>query len=409
MPFVKGHTHSQKTRKLIGIKGLGREPSNKGDGLKNAKLYEKQLKELYSEKILSTIECGKILNVTPATICRWLRLLEIPLRSRGEGLKKSWANPNKHKSIKNKYNDWEDKLRDLIENQRKSQSECAEIFKCTKGHIGTLIKKFGITKLSRSEARAEYDINKNVLYDLYHNQKMSKRDIGKKYNWSQTVVQRLMEKYYINTRTDDECNKLKGEKLKGNTHCLGRIPWNKDKEGCFSEETINKMSDSTAAFYVNNPEELKRFQTMNIGRKMTDEEKQQKRLSFIKRTEEQIGEGGQMFPFYNSTACEYFKWIDENIFESSGQYATNGGEYYIKELGYWVDYYNPEIKVIIEWDEESHYKNDELSVKDKTRQKEIESVFPDYDFIRIRESQLNYFMLCLLVGMRYKNDSIRKA
>ena len=110
-----------------------------------------------------------------------------------------------------------------------------------------------------------------------------------------------------------------------------------------------------------------------------------------------------MFPFYNSTACEYFDWLDLHIFESSGQYATNGGEYHIKELGYWLDYINTDLKVIIEWDEESHYKNDELSDKDKIRQKEIESVFSDYDFIRIRESQLNYFMLCLLVAMRYKN------
>ncbi|KKK84323.1 hypothetical protein LCGC14_2784540, partial [marine sediment metagenome] len=42
---------------------------------------------------------------------------------------------------------------------------------------------------------------------------MSKRDIGKKYNWSQTVVQRLMEKYYINTRTDEE-SKIQMSKTK---------------------------------------------------------------------------------------------------------------------------------------------------------------------------------------------------
>ncbi|KKK84322.1 hypothetical protein LCGC14_2784530 [marine sediment metagenome] len=80
MPFVKGHTHSQKTRKLIGIKGLGREPSNKGDGLKNAKLYEKQLKELYSEKILSTIECGKILKVSTSTIYEHIIEYNISIR-----------------------------------------------------------------------------------------------------------------------------------------------------------------------------------------------------------------------------------------------------------------------------------------------------------------------------------------
>ncbi len=110
---------------------------------------------------------------------------------------------------------------------------------------------------------------------------------------------------------------------------------------------------------------------------------------------------------WNKKSIPIFEWLDENIFGSKGQYATNGGEHIIKGLKYSVDYINHKAKVIIEWDEEAHYFNDDLRDKDKLRQKRIEKVFPDYEFIRIRESQLNYFMLCLLVAMRYKKSMIK--
>lgn len=89
-------------------------------------------------------------------------------------------------------------------------------------------------------------------------------------------------------------------------------------------------------------------------------------------------------PGYNKKACEYFKRFDEEN-NTKGQYATNGGEHYIKELSYWVDYINFEKKLIIEWDEEKHYENDKLKQKDVLRQKAIQKVFPDFQFSRIRE------------------------
>ncbi len=311
-------------------------------------------------------------------------------------------------------------LIELYINQKLSIHECERLLKVGRGVVGPRLDKWNISRrkikgrkkgfeLSQESKRvigeknSKYDIDKTVLYDLYHTQKLSQRIIGTKYNCSQSVINRLMKKYNIKIRTRKERDKLKGEKLKENTHCIGRIPWNKDKP--WDEVTKKKMSITK----LNDPETMERCRTMNKGRKHTDEEKKNLRFKSIQNIQKQLKENGQMFPFYNSTACEYFKWIDDNIFESEGQYATNGGEYHIKELGYWLDYINTDLKVIIEWDEEKHYKNDKLNIKDKTRQKEIESVFPDYDFIRIRESQLNYFMLCLLVAMRYKNDKIRKA
>jgi hypothetical protein len=66
------------------------------------------------------------------------------------------------------------------------------------------------------------------------------------------------------------------------------------------------------------------------------------------------------------------------------QHAENGGEFFIKELGYWVDGYDHINNIVYEWDETPHYVNNELREKDKLRQIEIEK-FLNCKFIRIRE------------------------
>jgi len=72
------------------------------------------------------------------------------------------------------------------------------------------------------------------------------------------------------------------------------------------------------------------------------------------------------------------------------QHAENGGEYHIKELGYWVDGYDKENNIIYEYDEKHHFNYDgTLRYKDIQRQKEIEEHFPECKFIRIKASKIN--------------------
>ena len=54
-------------------------------------------------------------------------------------------------------------------------------------------------------------------------------------------------------------------------------------------------------------------------------------------------------------------------------------------MGYWFDYIDFDKKYIIEWDEEHHFINNSLSDKDLKRQKEIESYYTGFCFLRIRE------------------------
>lgn len=55
---------------------------------------------------------------------------------------------------------------------------------------------------------------------------------------------------------------------------------------------------------------------------------------------------------------------DSNFFI---QHAENFGEFYIKELGYYVDGYDKENNIVYEWDEKWHYKKGLLRDKGKMK------------------------------------------
>jgi hypothetical protein len=94
------------------------------------------------------------------------------------------------------------------------------------------------------------------------------------------------------------------------------------------------------------------------------------------------------YPAYNKKACEFFKSFDEQN-NTKGHYAVyGGGEHYIKELGYWIDYINFDKKLIIEIDEKHHFEKGVLKEKDIIRQKEIQECFPNFKFIRFTDKEL---------------------
>lgn len=72
-------------------------------------------------------------------------------------------------------------------------------------------------------------------------------------------------------------------------------------------------------------------------------------------------------PNYNDVACNIFEEINRRL-GWSGQYGSSGGEYHIVDLGYYVDYYEPTMNVVIEYDESHHSR---FRKKDKLRQSQI--------------------------------------
>jgi hypothetical protein len=117
----------------------------------------------------------------------------------------------------------------------------------------------------------------------------------------------------------------------------------------------------------------------NIGKPCSDETRRKIRLGMIEYIKRKRG---QITPGYNIKACRIFDNINHEL-GWNGKHAENGGEYHIKELGYWVDYYEPTLNLVIEYDEKWHNKQKD---RDAIRQQEIEQ-YLHCRFYRIRESQ----------------------
>lgn len=129
-------------------------------------------------------------------------------------------------------------------------------------------------------------------------------------------------------------------------------------------------------------ERVGRYAIKRRGMKFSEEHIKNLRLARIKDVERK---NGVVYPNFNPKACEFFKSFDM-LFNTKGQYAMyGGGEYYIERLGYFPDYFNLTLKLIMEWDEPNHYENGRLKEKDKIRQKEIQELYPEFEFVRVRQ------------------------
>jgi endogenous inhibitor of DNA gyrase (YacG/DUF329 family) len=107
-------------------------------------------------------------------------------------------------------------------------------------------------------------------------------------------------------------------------------------------------------------------------------------------------------PSYNKNSINWFKEFD-NFMNTGGRYATNGGEFYINDLRYFLDYINEDLKIIIEWDEERHYNKNGLKEEDLYRQNEIENKLIGFNFFRIREKEVDLTNLKKSVEIFSKN------
>jgi len=95
----------------------------------------------------------------------------------------------------------------------------------------------------------------------------------------------------------------------------------------------------------------------------------------------QLGENGEMIPSYNPSSIPIIEAKARELGITDLQHAENGGEYHIKELGYWVDGYSKEKNIVIEYYEPHHKRQVE---KDKRRESEI-TEYLGCKFIIIKE------------------------
>jgi hypothetical protein len=162
------------------------------------------------------------------------------------------------------------------------------------------------------------------------------------------------------------CSKMIQPNAKGWTHVKkpGYTPWNKGV----------KMSEEYKKNWL---ESVKNTEWVNG---ISEKTKDKIRVIFVEKLK---NTNRSFHPPYNKKACEYFNMMMEesNFFI---QHAENFGEFQIKELGYFVDGYDAENNIVYEWDEKSHFKDDKIIEKDKTRQKKIENLL-GCKFIRIKQ------------------------
>ena len=138
------------------------------------------------------------------------------------------------------------------------------------------------------------------------------------------------------------------------------------------ESTCQKISNTNMG-HATSQETILKIKSSKLKNPYThnNEAKRKMRLSRIAYLTKIINGGGQISPNYNINAC---KIIDEYGKENgyNFQHAMNGGEFYIKELGYWVDGYDKDKNTVFEYDEKHHFDiNGNLKPKDINRQANI--------------------------------------
>src|SRR3990167_6406685 len=146
-----------------------------------------------------------------------------------------------------------------------------------------------------------------------------------------------------------------------------------------SEETKKKLSEARKGKRLSE-ETKKKMSKASKGKELSEETKQKMRLSAIKRIEQNNLDGNQLCPAYNPKSIP----IIEEYGKANGysfQYAENGGEHFIKDLGYWVDVYDKTKNVVVEYYERAHKNKVD---RDEIRKQEIINHL-NCEFIEIRE------------------------
>lgn len=148
--------------------------------------------------------------------------------------------------------------------------------------------------------------------------------------------------------------------LFGNDHPMGG---KENKWGTHSDETKCKISEQ------------------GRGKKKTNATKRKMRMAALRNIEARCG---QVMPNYNSSACIFIDdYGKRNGFHF--QHAENGGEFHIKELGYFVDGFDAEKNVVIEYYELAHLRFIE---RDEQRKQEIIEHL-GCEFIELKEWETN--------------------
>lgn len=181
------------------------------------------------------------------------------------------------------------------------------------------------------------------------------------------------------------CNKIQLYGLKSdmlrylNKKCLGCRDYRGEKHPMFGHKQSDYVKQRIRESQTGRIPSIKQRKLQSLrmsgknhpmyGKHHTDETKLKLRLIAIQRRESNCGR--ILCPRYNPKACKYLETLNSTMGWNL-MHAKNGGEHYIKELGYWVDGYDKNRNIVVEYDEKHHYDiHGNLKEKDVRRQGEI--------------------------------------
>ena len=228
------------------------------------------------------------------------------------------------------------------------------------------------------------EIDRDVLYQKYIIESKSISVISKELGFSGPTIHNRLKKYGLNR------NKSEAQKIK----CVREGIHNKFS---LDENTLKTLylEDKLTTYEIAkkiNCSQYKVWKTLHelnitrsvsevmTNRVMSKESIKKLRLFHIKRVSLAHFNGHQVTQFYNKKSIYHIEkyGIENNL---KFKHAENGGEFHIKELGYWVDGYDIDKNTVIEFDEKYHNKQ---IIKDNKRQTEIIEHLK-CDFIRLNE------------------------
>ena len=259
-------------------------------------------------------------------------------------------------------------------------------------HIGiaSVGKKFGLSncqcKKLRSKLKKFYDVDE--LEKIYRH-RIAKHANSKRVNYAHTEESKKKSSLSnIETWKKDSGKRREKSRFNMITYC---DPNSHTKEAR-KKSVVSRRNNGKSWHSKETKEKISNAQK---GRKLVPEHIEKLRISAIKRLEERYGL--QVKPNFNIDVCKFFNRLN-NKYNLSIKHAMNGGEFYIENLGYWVDGYDKKLNLVLEYDEIRHeYKKE----KDNIRENEIKS-FLNCDFFRIHEKTFIKDTKQLIIYIRNK-------
>jgi hypothetical protein len=173
------------------------------------------------------------------------------------------------------------------------------------------------------------------------------------------IVYKNRQTYLYSIRNDSKCNSCYQLLNRNKGPFIRKCPTcNRD---------VEHKQKSHLTYAINNNRKCK-YCANNHSNDIVFKRKQRiAKLNYLKRIS-----GYQLSPTFNEDACSYF---DELNIQNNWKliHAKNGGEVYIKELGFYIDAYDKEKNIVVEYDEARHYdRYGNLRKKDVDRMNEIQ-------------------------------------